>query len=256
MPERRPVIAVSGSNKDVGKSSLAARVIARLRVCAAAKFSVHGTDPEGEPIVEERDPGKDNDTSRMLRAGARPVLWVRSTHKTLPRLVEEVLRRTEGLPLVVEGNSVLEHLRCDYVVFVMGPGFEDFKPSAWEALRRADTVLVNGSAKLAPKEALRLEREIKGRNPRAKVVFAAERGEEASYSIILSRMAGRIGGGFFVEQSEEKVVEALKKKAEEGRIACADALRLAEELGVPPLEVGKAANELNIKIVRCSLGCF
>ncbi|MDI6873429.1 MAG: hypothetical protein QME89_06095 [Actinomycetota bacterium] len=55
---------------------------------------------------------------------------------------------------------------------------------------------------------------------------------------------------------EERVLQAVKEKAEEGRIPCAVALKLAEELGVPPLEVGKAANALNIKIVKCSLGCF
>jgi hypothetical protein len=34
------------------------------------------------------------------------------------------------------------------------------------------------------------------------------------------------------------------------------ALKLAEELRVPPAEVGKAANALDVKIVKCSLGCF
>ncbi|MBC7231226.1 MAG: hypothetical protein H5T74_12650 [Actinobacteria bacterium] len=55
---------------------------------------------------------------------------------------------------------------------------------------------------------------------------------------------------------DERVKEAVKERAEEGRIPCAVALKLAEELGVPALEVGKAANALGIKIVACSLGCF
>ncbi|NPV60799.1 MAG: hypothetical protein HPY75_14210 [Actinobacteria bacterium] len=58
------------------------------------------------------------------------------------------------------------------------------------------------------------------------------------------------------DEVDEKLKEAVKEKAEEGRIACAVALKLAEELGVSTLEVGKAANALGIKITRCSLGCF
>ena len=52
------------------------------------------------------------------------------------------------------------------------------------------------------------------------------------------------------------MLQAVREKAEEGRLPCAVALKLAEELGIPSLEVGKAANALNIKIVQCSLGCF
>ncbi len=256
MEWERPVVVISGASKDVGKSTLAARVIGRFRECAAAKFTLHEEEPSADLIIEEADPYMDNDTSRMLRAGARPVFWVRATPATLPLLVDEVLRRTEGRPLVLEGNSVLEHLGCDYAVFIMGAGFEGFKPSAWTALRRADSVLVNGPRRPEGQEAVRLEKEIKAINPRAKLVFAAERGEEEAYSIIISRIAGRIGGERLMGQSDERVADALKERSEDGRIACADALKLAEELGVPPLEVGKAANELNIKIVRCSLGCF
>ncbi|OFW56392.1 MAG: hypothetical protein A2W01_00115 [Candidatus Solincola sediminis] len=54
----------------------------------------------------------------------------------------------------------------------------------------------------------------------------------------------------------DKVLEAVKTQAKEGRINCATALKLAQDLGVPPGEVGKAANALNIKISNCSLGCF
>jgi len=51
---------------------------------------------------------------------------------------------------------------------------------------------------------------------------------------------------------EKKVQEAAKQ----GRLACAVALRLADELGVPPREIGRAADRLGIKIVGCQLGCF
>ena len=55
---------------------------------------------------------------------------------------------------------------------------------------------------------------------------------------------------------EEKIKEALKKEAKEGKVACAVALELAKTLGCEPSEIGKVANDEKIKIVACSLGCF
>jgi len=55
---------------------------------------------------------------------------------------------------------------------------------------------------------------------------------------------------------EEKVKEELVKKAVEGRVNCHEARKLAEDLGVTYAEVGRAANELKLKITNCELGCF
>ncbi len=53
-----------------------------------------------------------------------------------------------------------------------------------------------------------------------------------------------------------RVLEAVKEAAPEGRISCADAHELAKRLGVELLLIGKAADELKIKIKNCQLGCF
>ncbi len=252
------IITVSGSSKDVGKSSLAAFLASRCPGCAAMKVSVHGRRPPGEPIVEEGEVSgrPDTDTARLRAAGARPVLWVRSTPETLGEDVREALSRLEAPAVIVEGNSVLRHLEPDFAVFVMSTAFDDFKPSAFEALARAHTVVVNGLEDIGGERALELERAIKAHNPRAKVVMAAELGRVGAWEVVLSRAAGMLGGDIVSADVEERVLEAVREKAEEGRIPCAVALKLAEELGVPPIEVGKAANTLNIKIVKCSLGCF
>jgi hypothetical protein len=49
---------------------------------------------------------------------------------------------------------------------------------------------------------------------------------------------------------------ALSEIAEDGRITCAAACRLAETLGVDPAELGKAADLLELRIIRCQLGLF
>ena len=55
---------------------------------------------------------------------------------------------------------------------------------------------------------------------------------------------------------DEKLAEAVRRRASDGRLRCAAAFEIAEELGVPPLRVGQAADALSVKIVACQLGCF
>lgn len=54
----------------------------------------------------------------------------------------------------------------------------------------------------------------------------------------------------------EKVLQVVREAAEDGRLTCARARELAKELGVNPLVIGEAADELKIKIKACQLGCF
>jgi hypothetical protein len=56
--------------------------------------------------------------------------------------------------------------------------------------------------------------------------------------------------------SQEDITARIKAAAPEGKIACAAAFRLAEELGLSRNDLGKRLNDLNIKIVHCQLGCF
>jgi len=55
---------------------------------------------------------------------------------------------------------------------------------------------------------------------------------------------------------DKNVEEKVTALAKEGKLPCKKALALADELGVSPSVVGKAANENSIKIVGCQLGCF
>ena len=55
---------------------------------------------------------------------------------------------------------------------------------------------------------------------------------------------------------EDLLVLRLMEESKEGGIACTAALRLAEELGVPPRSLGDVASRLGIKIRSCQLGCF
>ena len=48
----------------------------------------------------------------------------------------------------------------------------------------------------------------------------------------------------------------LKRKIRDGKVSCAVAHRIAEELGVTPAEVGVAIDLLEARIERCQLGLY
>ncbi len=54
----------------------------------------------------------------------------------------------------------------------------------------------------------------------------------------------------------EDIKAKVQAAAPQGKIPCATAFKLAEELGVTRAEMGELLNELKIKIIQCQLGCF
>ncbi len=56
--------------------------------------------------------------------------------------------------------------------------------------------------------------------------------------------------------SREELKEKIRAAAREGRISCAAAMRLAEELVISRKDMGRLLNELKIKITNCQMGCF
>ena len=56
--------------------------------------------------------------------------------------------------------------------------------------------------------------------------------------------------------AENKLEEEIKASLVDGKLPCAVAFKIAEQLKVAPREIGDEANRLNIKICTCQLGCF
>jgi len=55
---------------------------------------------------------------------------------------------------------------------------------------------------------------------------------------------------------KEELKQEMLKQAVEGKLSCAVARKIAEDLKIPYQDVGDAANELGIRIKNCQLGCF
>lgn len=55
---------------------------------------------------------------------------------------------------------------------------------------------------------------------------------------------------------DEKIADAVRERAQEGKLSCGAAFRIAESLKVNPLQVGERADELEVQLYRCQLGLF
>ncbi len=141
------VIGICGAGSGSGKTTMAEELLGRAlgsgllnedSPWGAIKFTKTGlytsVITDTNILLEE---GKD--TARMLRAGARRAIWVMSPGGAG---LEEALSMAMGemypcRAVIVEGNSAVELLKPDIVIFMSGPSF---KGGAETALRSADIV--------------------------------------------------------------------------------------------------------------------
>jgi hypothetical protein len=162
------IVVVGGHSRNIGKTSVVAGLIARLRDLNWTAFKItqygHGfctadgapcdcqTDDHTIAISAERDPATGTDSARFLAAGAVKSLWVRTRQgmlaEAVPRIRKEIASAENA---ILESNSLIQFLQPDLYLTVLDYGTADFKESARLFLDRADAVLLRGSgAELAP----------------------------------------------------------------------------------------------------------
>ena len=160
------LVVVGGHTRNIGKTTLAVQILASTQQLGwtAMKITQYGhgvcsangeacdcaTADHAVAFSEERDPASGSDTARMLAAGARRVVWVRtqqgSLAEAMPRLRKEIAAAGN---ILLESNSVLRFVRPDLYVAVLQPQVADFKPSALRYLDRADALFVPDGVDLA-----------------------------------------------------------------------------------------------------------
>jgi hypothetical protein len=55
---------------------------------------------------------------------------------------------------------------------------------------------------------------------------------------------------------KEEITAKIKEAAEDGKIPCSLAFKIARENKISTKELGELLNQMKIKIVQCQLGCF
>lgn len=56
--------------------------------------------------------------------------------------------------------------------------------------------------------------------------------------------------------NKETIIEKIKAHTKNGKIACKQARKIAEDENIPTKELGEMLNELKIKVTSCELGLF
>ena len=140
----RPILlGIGGSRSGAGKTTVVCEILRNLSGWGAIKYtktSLYGSITDDIKVLSE----KGKDTKRFLDSGAGKVLWVRAPFHELPEILPMAVKMFSSFTgVVIEGNSAIDILRPDIVIFVSGPEGE-IKRGAEKILRMADIVVFDG----------------------------------------------------------------------------------------------------------------
>ena len=157
----RPLlIGIGASHSGAGKTTLAAYILRSfvfdpfpdsthqsLR-WGAIKYTRTASAPE---IISDRSilREKGKDTCRLLAAGATEVVWLRSGLPGLSDALSAAVKRLSRLDvIIVEGNSAIEFLNPDIVIFIFGKERLHWKPHIDRLAARADIICADDDVRL------------------------------------------------------------------------------------------------------------
>lgn len=229
----RPIIiGIGGAHSGAGKTAYASLLLLNLKGWGAIKYTKTGLYSS---IIDDREilSEKNKDTRRFLDSGAERVLWVQSPPSDIGKVLPIAVERLSDLKgIIVEGNSAIEFLRPDIIIFIFGRESSTIKETSKGLLKRADVIVAEQGVSLETK------------------------GEARRFRRSLDDCDTFLGYIKEMIDKKEKIKASLKESAVDGKISCPLARKIAKDLSVPFREVGKTANELKIKITDCELGCF
>jgi LAO/AO transport system kinase len=247
------IIGIGGAHSAVGKTSLAAAIIRHLsqhpaypfgkKPCLGAvkytRTELYASLIEDEAVIKQED----KDTARLSTAGAEKVLWVKSPREELEEPLSLALSKLADLDgIVIEGNSAIEFVKPDIVIFIFGESKENTKISAEALVRQADIFIAPETVSPITRTAI---------SGTAKWFTL----NDYPYVFDDRTVQGIITLMETIEKNKE-IERLLKERSVDGKISCTLARKIAEDLNVPYGDVGSTANGLKIKIKSCELGCF
>lgn len=248
---KRPLlIGIGGAHSGVGKTTLAVGILKHLEACPPACLSSHPPKLGGikytktalyASVIDDKTIlcQKNKDTKRMLDAGAEEVLWVQSPQTELEEVLPLAVSRLSHLDcIIIEGNSAIEFLNPNIVLFVTGYSAR-MKPSARAILNLAHIVLVRNKEHSA---------DCLENVSTAPICLTADSFDKNTIEKIVNSINSIA--------MKNEIENLIQQKSADGGLACSEARKIAEELEVPYKEVGQTANKLKIKIKNCELGCF
>jgi len=157
MLQDKTILIVGGTARNVGKTELTCRIINKISVMGnvyGLKVSAifpdegiyhgdHSEESEDQHLFEETRDNTTKDTSRMLRAGAKRVFYLRCEDNCI---LHAFTRFRKQLPantaIVCESNSLAEHVQPGLHIMVKKNAGK-IKPRAKARLKLADLIIVS-----------------------------------------------------------------------------------------------------------------
>lgn len=156
----RKILVIGATSRNLGKTGLACSLLGRfpdypitaikIKTLRPGDQASHGkgthlTAPFSIRFEDNRAEG--SDSGRLLQAGAKQVLYIKSHfHSLLPAFREALLLVPENHLMVIESNSIIELIRPAIYILIKGQLPEDYKDSALSTEHSADIILYsNGS---------------------------------------------------------------------------------------------------------------
>lgn len=99
-------------------------------------------------ITEEKETNRHTDTSRMLAAGAKKVLWLQALHSHLKEGIDKLLGKLDNeAVLICESNRARTIIEPGAFVMIRKSNESTLKPSAQDVLQFADLIVVSDDHK-------------------------------------------------------------------------------------------------------------
>jgi hypothetical protein len=154
---------IGGATRNVGKTSLSCKIIERfaetnkiiglkIKTLYEGDSFFHGKERNpltGEfRITEEKDIKGTEDTSKMLRVGAKRVFRIKVKSNSIEKAFNELEKITgQNCVFVCESNSLRKAVRPGIFIMIKNKDSETMKPSAKELQKFADRIVYSDGKK-------------------------------------------------------------------------------------------------------------
>ncbi|NPA44770.1 MAG: hypothetical protein GXO49_04480 [Chlorobi bacterium] len=160
MIEDKQLLIVGGTKRNIGKTSLIERIIKKFSSdydIVAFKIKTiypndtffHGTDTnplsadEKFRLIEEKNANGNEDTNRMLKAGAKKVFKIKTKANYISYAYEELKNKINNNSLLIcESNTLRKTVNPSIYLFVKEANSNDMKPSAKEVIKFANKIIL------------------------------------------------------------------------------------------------------------------
>ncbi|MCX7793021.1 MAG: hypothetical protein N2257_01235 [Thermodesulfovibrionales bacterium] len=135
------IILIGGSYSGAGKTTFGSQLLKYLGgnwgVIKYTKTGFYSSIIDTEELISQ----KNKDTGKYIEAGAEEVLWLQGPRESLSEMLDIAITRLSTYRgIIIEGNSPIEFLDPDIVVFLDGEERPP-KPSSEKVKKRADIII-------------------------------------------------------------------------------------------------------------------